>query len=427
MRSWGSASRLSNKSKGKSMEQVYIVDAARSAIGRFLGSLSEFTAPQIGAKIVGGLVSRSKLQTDAIEELIAGNVISAGVGQNPAKQVIVYSGLPSTVSSTNVNMVCASGLRAIGVGAAQIRAGDSGIIIAGGMECMSNAPHTVKGVRQFKKLGNTTVKEFTEYLSSSGKSAADVGLTDELVYAGLWDCYSNLHMGTIAERLSGKYNISREEQDAFALRSHMAAAAAADAGKFKREIIPIKLRSGASFEVDEGIRRDTDMKKLAALKPAFSENGTVTAGNASQISDGASFVILASGRKVEELGLKPIAEIESFASSGSDPGLYGIAPVTAINSALSKAGVPLDSVGLIELNEAFCVQALSVVKELSIDLKRLNVNGGATALGHPIGASGARILTTLIYAMQDRKEDIGLASLCHGGGGAAAMVVKRID
>jgi acetyl-CoA C-acetyltransferase len=412
---------------GFKMEDVYIIDASRSAIGKFLGSLTEFSAPQIGAAVVKGMLARNSIPKEQIEELIAGNVISAGLGQNPAKQVIVYSGLPNGVSSTNVNMVCASGLRAIGVGSASISSGNSELIIAGGIESMSNAPHTIKGVRQFKKLGNTSIKEFSTYLSGAGNDPSKAELTDELIFAGLWDCYTNLHMGAIAEKLGGKYGISREEQDAFAFESHMKAAAATDGGKFKREIIPIKLGSGSEFDKDEGIRHDTDIKKLASLKPAFGENGTITAGNASQISDGASFVILASGRKVKELGLKPIAKIESFASSGIDPSWYGVAPSTAMRRALDKAGEKLDSVDLIELNEAFCVQALSVVRELGIDIKRLNVNGGATALGHPIGASGARILTTLIYAMQDRKKDLGMASLCHGGGGAAAMIIRRVS
>ncbi len=409
------------------MEQVYIVDAARSAIGKFLGSLSEFSAPQIGSKVVAALAARNNLPAYSVDELIAGNVISSGMGQNPAKQVIKLSGLPNSVSSTNVNMVCASGLRAVGIAAEQIRSGDADLIIAGGMESMSNAPHVLRGARQFKKLGNTNMKEYSEYLSASGQPLDKAELIDELIFEGLWDCYSNLHMGAIAEKLGSMYDISREAQDAFALNSHKAAAYATDAGKFKDEIIPIKLKGGAVFDKDEGIRKDTDIKKLAALKPVFSEKGTITAGNSSQISDGASFMIVASGKKIDELGLKRMAEVKSFASSGSDPQLYGMAPVSSINRALGKTGLTLGAMDLIELNEAFSVQALSVVKDLGIDMKKLNVNGGATALGHPLGASGARILTTLLHAMRDRKLDLGLASLCHGGGGAATIVVKRVD
>ncbi len=408
------------------MEDVYIVDAARSATGKFLGSLSELSSPRIGAAVVKGLMARSSIKPEMVEELITGNVLSAGLGQNPAKQVVVYSGLPNETVTSNVNQVCASGLRAIAIGAESIKCGDSGIVVAGGIESMSNARHTVAGVRKFKKLGDATLDELVRYLAGSGADLSSVKLVDELVFNGLWDCYSNLHMGTLAERIGKKYTITREEQDAFAIDSHRKAAAAIDAGKFKKEIIPINVGTAGEFATDEGVRRDTSIEKLASLKPAFAPDGTVTAGNASQISDGAAFVILASASKVKELDLKPIAKIESYASSGIDPAWYGLAPVSGIQKTLKKAGKTLDDVDLIEINEAFCVQALGVVRALNIDVAKLNVNGGATALGHPIGASGARILTTLIYALHDRRKNLGIASLCHGGGGAASMLISSV-
>ena len=408
------------------MEDVYIVDAARSATGKFLGSLSELSSPRIGAAVVKGLMARSSIKPEMVEELITGNVLSAGLGQNPAKQVVVYSGLPNETVTSNVNQVCASGLRAIAIGADSIKCGDSGIVIAGGIESMSNARHTVAGIRKFKKLGDATLDELVRYLAGSGADLSSVKLVDELVFNGLWDCYSNLHMGTLAERIGKKYTITREEQDAFAIDSHRKAAAAIDAGKFKKEIIPINVGAAGEFATDEGVRRDTSIEKLASLKPAFAPDGTVTAGNASQISDGAAFVVLASASKVKELDLKPIAKIESYASSGIDPAWYGLAPVSGIQKTLKKAGKTLDDVDLIEINEAFCVQALGVVRALNIDVAKLNVNGGATALGHPIGASGARILTTLIYALHDRRKNLGIASLCHGGGGAASMLISSV-
>lgn len=408
------------------MEDAYIIDAVRSPVGRFFGSLSEFSAPQIGAAVVKALITRTSADPGAIEEAIVGNVISSGVGQNPAKQVVVYSGLPVEIPTFNVNKVCASGLKAVALAAESVQCGNSDMVLAGGIESMTNAPHVVRGVRRFRKLGNATLKEYIDYLASVSEDPAKTELLDEMVHEGLWDCYSNLHMGTLAERISKKDGISRQEQDEFALSSHRKAAAATEAGKFKREIVPIQLKSGALFEADEGIRKDSSIEKLSSLKPAFDQQGTITAGNASQISDGASFMLVASGRKVRELGVKPIAKIESYASSGIDPAWYGLAPETAMEKAAGKAGIEVRGADLIELNEAFCVQALGVIKEMGLDPSKVNVNGGATALGHPIGASGARILTTLIYALHDRGKDLGIASLCHGGGGAAAMVVRRI-
>ncbi len=411
---------------GVRMQDVFIIDAARSATGKFFGSLSDMPAPHIGANVVNGLLTRTRIDTQTIDEVIVGNVVSAGLGQNPAKQVIVYSGLPNDIPAFNVNKICASGMKAVALGAQSIMCENADVVVAGGIENMSLAPHVVSGVRKFRKLGNANLKEFVDYLNGAGEPLDGTVLKDEMVNAGLWDCYANLHMGQLVEKIVQKDRITREEQDRFALDSHRKAAAAEAAGKFKNEIIPIPLKSGASFAQDEGIRKDSTLEKLSSLKPAFDQGGTVTAGNASQISDGASFMILMSGRRVKELGLKPIAKVEAFAASGTDPSWYGLAPTTAMKKALDRAGHKLGDMDLIEINEAFCAQTLGVVKEMGIDQAKLNVNGGATALGHPIGASGARILTTLVWALLDRKKDLGIASLCHGGGGAAAMVVRRV-
>ncbi|HLC59390.1 MAG TPA: thiolase family protein [archaeon] len=407
------------------MRDVFIVDAARSPIGKFLGSLSGYSATQIGAEVVKALLKRTKVKSPDVNELITGNVISAGLGQNPAKQVVRYSGMPDEIPTTNVNKVCASGLEAIDNGFLKIASGRADVIIAGGVESMSNAPYSVKG-RDVHKIGNISLNDFVEKLKQAGKDLTKMEVVDEMVNAGLWDCYVNLHMGTLAEKIGEKYKISRQEQDKFAVESHRKAADAIDKGKFKKEIVPIKLPDGRIFEVDEGVRKDSSLEKLAGLKPAFRPDGTITAANASQLSDGASFVVLMSEQKMKEYGLRPLAKIEGYAASGNDPTWYGLAPTPAIRKVLETTNHTLNQIDLIELNEAFCVQALGVVKELGIDVSKLNVNGGATALGHPIGATGARILTTLIYAMHDRNKKLGLAALCHGGGGAAAMVISKI-
>ncbi|MDE1767853.1 MAG: thiolase family protein [Candidatus Micrarchaeota archaeon] len=407
------------------MAEVYIVDAARSPIGKFLGSLKDISAPMLGSEVIKGILNRTKIDARDINEAIVGNVISAGLGQNLAKQTVVYAGLPNEIAAYAVNMVCASSLKAVSLGAESISLGDADIVLAGGIESMSNAPFAIHGVRQFQKFGNVKLADFLEKLKQNGIEPAQFELVDEMLSEGLMDCYSNLHMGSLAEKLAGEYKITRREEDQFALESHKKAAKATDSGKFKQEIIPIKLQNGNVMSTDEGIRRDTSIEKLAALKPVFAENGTITAGNASQLSDGASFVLLMSDRAVRRYGLKPLAKIDSFASSGSAPDRYGMAPVPAVKEAISKAHLKIDDIDLIEINEAFCLQTLAVVKELGIDRSRLNVNGGATAIGHPLGATGACILSTLVYSLQDRGKETGLATLCHGGGGAAAMVVSR--
>ncbi|MCL5679890.1 MAG: thiolase family protein [Candidatus Marsarchaeota archaeon] len=407
------------------MEDAYIVEAVRSPMGKFLGSLSGLTAPKLACDVVLGLLEKTGVDPLRINEIISGNVLSAGLGQNPAKQVIVYSGLSKSIPTLNVNMVCASGLRAVSLASQAVKLGDSDVVLAGGMENMSNSPHLVRGARAFKKLGDITLSDFYGYASKS--QSKDLEMIDEMLFDGLWDCYSDMHMGAIAEKIGKRYGITREEQDKLALESHKRAASAADEGLFREEIIPIKLADGNSMENDEGIRRDTSIEKLAALKPAFIAEGTVTAGNSSQLSDGAAFALVMSGSTVSELGLKPIAKVESYAEGGIDPEWYGLSPVDTIKKALEKSKLSLDDIGLIELNEAFAVQVLGVVKELGLDLNRLNVNGGAIALGHPIGASGARLLSTLVHAMKARKKDYGMVSLCHGGGGSATMVLSRVD
>jgi acetyl-CoA C-acetyltransferase len=404
------------------MEEAYVVVAFRSPVGKFMGTLSDLSAVQIATEVAKGTFERSGIDNKLIEEAIIGNVLSAGEGQNPAKQVVMHSGMQKNVATVNVNMICASGLKAIALAAQGIRANDLNIALAGGMESMTNAPHTVKEVRSFRKYGNVDLKELCSYSDSNGK---DYLLVDEMINTGLWDCYADVHMGTIAEMIGTKDSITREEQDRFAYESHMKAAAAVDSGKFKDETISIRLKDGL-FSVDEGIRRDTNIEKLAKLKPAFAESGTVTAGNSSQLSDGAAIAIIASKRMVAEQGFKPIAKIESYADSGIDPNWYGLSPIESMNNALKKSGHTLDEMDLIEINEAFCVQTLGVAKEMNIDMGKLNVNGGATALGHPLGATGAILLTKVVHALADRKKEFGIISLCHGGGGSSSMVVSRV-
>lgn len=405
------------------MEEAYIVEAARSPVGKFLGAFSGISATSLGAAVSKALLEKASLKPEHIESIIVGNVLSAALGQNPAKQVAMASGLPMSVPTLNANMVCASGLRAVSLAAQSVMLGDYKIVLAGGIESMSRAPYTIEGVRAFKKLGDVNLSEFSEFAK---KENSEYTLKDEMILDGLWDCYSQLHMGAIVEKIARKYNITREEQDRFALESHKRAAEATYNGAFKDEIVEIK--SGEKLiSADEGIRKDTTMEKLSALKPAFSPNGTVTAGNASQLSDGAAFAIVASGSIVKELGLHPIAKIESYAEAGIDPQWYGLSPVDSMKKSLSKTGMSVDDVGLIELNEAFAAQMLGDIKEMQLDTSKVNVNGGAIAIGHPIGASGSRLLATLAHAMVQRKKDYGLVSLCHGGGGSASMLISRVD
>ncbi len=400
-----------------------MVEAFRSPIGRFMGKLSSFSAVQLASEVVKGTFERSDVDKKLIEEAIIGNVLSAGQGQNPAKQVVMYSDLPKSIATVNVNMVCASSLKAIALAAQAVKGNDMNMVLAGGMESMSNAPHTIKGLRSFRKYGNIELNELYDYSVNTGKK---YDLTDEMINAGLWDCYADAHMGTLAEMIGPKDKITREEQDEFAYQSHMKAAAAVDSGKFASEIIPIKLKDNRMLSNDEGIRRDTGISELSRLKPVFSESGTVTAGNSSQLSDGAAMTIITSKNIVDEYALKPIAKIESYADSGIDPRWYGLSPIDSMNNALKKSGHNLDDMDLVEINEAFCVQVLGVAKEMNIDMEKLNVNGGATALGHPLGATGAILAIKVAHALADRKKDLGIISLCHGGGGSSSMVISRV-
>jgi acetyl-CoA C-acetyltransferase len=390
------------------MNKVVIVDGVRTAMGRFMGSLSTIPAPKLGAEVVKALIERTKIDPEQLDEVIMGNVLQAGQYQNPARQAAIYGGVPSSVGAFTVNKVCGSGLKSVMLAATEIRAGDADLIIAGGMENMSLAPYMLEKARTGYRLGD-------------GK------LIDSMVHDGLWDVYNNYHMGNTGELVADKYKVTREDQDEFAANSQRKAGAAVDAGAFKDEIVPVEIpqRKGdpVVFDADEGPRGDTTAEKLAKLRPAFKKDGTVTAGNASTINDGAAAVLLASEDKAKELGLPILATIESYATGGMDPEWVMMAPVVAINKLMEKTGKQLGDYDLIELNEAFSAQGVALIRELKLDTDKLNVNGGAVALGHPIGASGCRILVTLLHAMKKRGAKTGLCSLCLGGGNAVAVSV----
>lgn len=392
------------------MREVYILSACRTPIGSFLGSLKDIEAPKLGSIVIEEAIKRAGINKDDINEVIMGNVLQAGLGQNPARQAAIYAGLNIEIPSMTINKVCGSGLRAVSLAAQTIMTGDNEVVVAGGMESMSNAPHILRGLRQGTKMGNTE-------------------LVDTMVFDGLTDIYNGYHMGITAENLAEMYNISREEQDRFAEESQIKAAKAKKEGKFSEEIvkveIPQKKGNAIIFSEDEYIKEDTTYEKLAKLRPAFKKDGTVTAGNASGINDGASALVLASKEYVEKNNLKPMAKIISYASHGVDPKIMGIGPVPATKKALEKAGLRVEDIDLVEANEAFAVQSLSVLKELKFNPEIVNVNGGAIALGHPIGASGARILTTLLYEMKKRDSKYGLATLCIGGGMGTAIIVEN--
>jgi acetyl-CoA C-acetyltransferase len=390
------------------MENVLIVSACRSPVGKLLGKLSSLTAPQIGSLVIEEAIRRSHIKPPLVDEVIMGNVLSAGIGQNPARQSAILSGIPNTVAALTVNKVCASGLKAVALGAQAIMLGEAEIVIAGGMESMSNAPFLLREMRGGKKYGDSEV-------------------VDSMIYDGLWDCYYNEHMGTLCELAVRKYGLSREEQDEFAFQSHKKAMEATRKGFFKEEIVPIKVKRGGEeivVEEDETIRWDTSLEKLSRLKPVFKERGTVTAGNSPGLNDGAAALILISERKAQALKIKPLARIIGFSTGHTDPKWYTIAPIRSVKSLLKKTGNKIDDFDLIEENEAFAAQTLTVIKELSLNPAKINVNGGAIALGHPIGASGARILVTLIHALRNRKKELGLVTICLGGGGAVSMAVK---
>ncbi|KAF0816919.1 MULTISPECIES: acetyl-CoA C-acetyltransferase [unclassified Cytobacillus] len=389
--------------------EVVIVSAVRTAIGSFNGSLKDVSAPELGAIAIKRALEKAGVTPDQIDEVILGNVLQAGLGQNTARQAALKAGLPESVSAMTINKVCGSGLKAVHLAAQAILAGDAEAVIAGGMENMSQAPYILKNARNGFKMG-------------------DQKLIDSMISDGLWCSFNDYHMGVTAENLCSKYELSREEQDKFAADSQAKAAKAIEEGKFKDEIVPVEIpqRKGDPivFDTDEYPKKGTTAEKLAGLRPAFRKDGSVTAGNASGINDGAAVLLVMSRKRADELGLKPLVTIRGNASAGVDPSIMGIGPVAAVKKALEKASVSMDELELIEANEAFAAQSLAVDRELRFNKEILNVNGGAIALGHPIGASGARILVTLIHEMQKRQAKKGLATLCIGGGQGVATVVE---
>jgi len=387
-----------------------LVSAVRTPIGRFLAGLSPLAAPRLGALVIKEAVRRAGVEAAAVDEVIMGNVLQGGVGQAPARQAAIHAGLPGTVPALTVNKVCGSGLKAVMLAAQAIKAGDAQCIVAGGMESMSNAPHYVYGMRTGVKAGNQT-------------------LVDGMIHDGLWDSFSNTHMGNLAEYTAKKAGISRAEQDRFALESHQKAVAAMTACHFKAETVAVEIpgkKGPTVIEKDEGPRADTTLDALAALKPSFEKDGTVTPGNAPGLNDGASALVVTSLAFAKAHGLKPLAKVTAYATGGGEPKDLFFAPIVAVRSLLEKAGTKIGDYDLIEANEAFAVQALADGHALGWDWDRVNVNGGAIALGHPIGASGARVLTTLLYALKDRAKTTGLATLCLGGGNAVALSVEMM-
>ena len=393
-----------------SPQDIVIVAAARTPIGKFGGTLSKTPASELGAIVIQELLRRSGLQGEQINEVILGQVLTAGVGQNPARQAVIKAGLPVTVPALTINKVCGSGLKAVMLAAQAIRDGDSEIVIAGGQESMSLAPHVLPGSRDGQRMG-------------------DWKLVDTMIVDGLWDVYNQYHMGITAENVAKEYHVSRAQQDELALASQKKAAAAQDAGRFTAEIVPVtipqKKGDPVVFAADEFINRKSTAEALAGLKPAFDKAGSVTAGNASGLNDGAAGLVLMTDAKAKALGLTPLARIASYASAGVDPKTMGMGPVPASRKALERAGWQAKDLDLLEINEAFAAQACAVHQEMGWDLSKVNVNGGAIALGHPIGASGARILVTLLHEMIKRDARKGLASLCIGGGMGVALCVER--
>ena len=387
-----------------------ILSACRTPIGKYLGGLSSLTAPQLGAMVVRESVRRAGVDPGTVEEVILGQVVQGGSGQAPARQALIHGGIPGTVPALTINKVCGSGLKATMLAAQAIRAGDAQCIVAGGQESMSAAPHYLFGYRTGIKAGNQT-------------------LVDGTIHDGLWDSFGNNHMGEYAEYTAEKAGVTRAEQDEFALNSHRKAIAAMDAGKFKAEIVPVEIagKGGVTtVATDESPRRDTSLEALGRLKPAFKKDGSVTAGNAPGLNDGASALVVASLAYAKAHGLKPLARITAYATGGGEPKDLFFAPIFAVQNLLKKAGTRIGDYDLIEANEAFAVQAIADGRALGWDFDRVNIHGGAVALGHPIGASGARVLTTLLYALADRNKRTGLATLCLGGGNAVALSVERI-
>ena len=393
-----------------SIKEAVIISAVRTPVGKFLGALKSFKATDLGAIVVREAVKRAGVKPEDVDEVIMGCVIQAGLGQNPARQAALHGGLPDKVSAVTVNKVCGSGLKAVMMAAQGVQLGDTEIVVAGGMESMSNAPYLLPKAREGYRLGH-------------GK------LLDSVIQDGLWCAFDDQHMGCTGELVAERFQVSRQEQDEFALNSHRKASDAIKSGRFKEEIVPVEIaqKKGASiiFDTDEPVREDTSLESLAKLKPAFKEGGTVTAGNAPGVNDGASAVVVTSADRAQMFGIEPMARIVAQATSGVEPKLVMMAPVEAIRKLLKKTGWSLNDVDLIELNEAFAVQAVAIIGQLDLDPEKVNVNGGAVALGHAIGQSGSRLLTTMLYEMKRRDAHRGIAALCLGGGNAVAMAVER--
>jgi acetyl-CoA C-acetyltransferase len=392
------------------MKEVVIVSAVRTAVGKFGGTLKDVPAAELGALVIKEALVRANVKPEQVDEVIMGNVIQAGLGQNVTRQSIIKAGLPEEIPGFTLNKVCGSGLRAVSMAAQMIKAGDADIIVAGGMENMSAAPYVMPSARWGQRMGD-------------GK------IVDTMVYDALTDAFEGYHMGVTAENIAEKWGLTRDQQDEFSATSQQKAEAAIKAGKFKDEIVPVVIKSRKGevvFDTDEFPRYGSTAESLGKLKPAFKKDGTVTAGNASGINDGAAAIVVMSAEKAAELGIKPMAKIISYGSKGLDPAIMGYGPFHATKKALEAAGLGIEDIDLIEANEAFAAQSLAVAKDLNFDMSKVNVNGGAIAIGHPVGASGARILTTLLYEMEKRYAKRGLATLCIGGGMGTALIIERI-
>ncbi len=393
------------------MRNAVICEALRTPTGKFQGSLTPFEAPKLGAEVIKALLKRSGIKPDRVDEVIMGNVLQAGLGQNPARQAALFGGLPDKTPAMTINKVCGSALKSVALAAQAIRAGDADCIIAGGFESMTNSPYAIPQARAGARLGH-------------------VPMIDLMITDGLWDKYNDFHMGMTGELVAEEYKVSRAEQDEFAYNSHMKAAAAIKSGAFKDEIVALEIKGRKGevtvFDTDETVRADSTLEALGKLKPAFKKDGTVTAGNAPSVNDGASAVLVCAEDKVKELGVEPLARITGYATGGVEPKWVMMAPVEAVKNLEKKTGVNISTYDLVEFNEAFAVAAVALTRTLKLDPSKVNVNGGAVALGHAIGSSGSRILTTLIYALRNRKLKTGLAGLCLGGGNAVAVSIELI-
>lgn len=386
-------------------EEVVIASAVRTAVGRFGRAFKDISAPRLGALAVSEALKRAKVSASDVDEVIMGNVISAGLGQNPARQAAIHAGLPVEIGAVTVNKVCGSGLKAVMLAAQSIKAGDARVVVAGGMENMSASPHLLRNLRWGIKLG-------------------DISVADAMIKDGLWDVYNDFHMAITGERVAEKFGITRRDADEFALRSHQKASSAARDGRFREEILGVDV-DGVKVEKDECVREDTSLEKLAALGPAFKKDGILTAGNSSKLSDGAAALVVTSMRSAKELGLEPLVRIVDYAVGGTKPEDVMEAPIPTVRKLLNKTGLTISDMDLIEHNEAYSTASIAVSRELGIPMEKMNVNGGAVAIGHPIGCSGARVLVTLIYALKQRRLKRGLATLCLGGGNAVAMIIER--